>query len=196
MAELIGVGAEARLYKKKDLLIKKRVRKNYRLKIIDETLRRERTRREARLLRKARNVGISVPMVVNVGKDEIIMEYVDGELLRDHLDNYGLKKREFVCRELGKIILKMHKNNIVHGDLTTSNMILRNDELFIIDFGLAGHSTRVEDKAVDLHLIKQALVAKHNQYWKKYWNFIIKEYKDKLVLARLEKVERRGRKKS
>ncbi len=195
MDELISIGAEAEIYRKEDKLVKKRVKKNYRLKIIDEELRSSRTKSEARLLRKAKRSGISVPRIFRKDKYKIVMEYVDGDLLRDSLDNYEKEKREKICRNIGKIILKMHENNIVHGDLTTSNMILKDNKLFLIDFGLSEYSTRIEDKAVDLHLIKQALIAKHNKNWKNYWKNILEKYDNKKVLTRLKKVEERGRKK-
>ena len=98
--------------------------------------------------------------------------------------------------QIGKQINTLHGNNIVHGDLTTSNMILEDSNVFFVDFGLGALTKKLEDKAVDLHLIKQALIAKHNKVWKKCFETIIENYRDKHVLERLKSVEKRGRKKS
>ncbi|MEI6850166.1 MAG: serine/threonine protein kinase, partial [archaeon] len=87
--------------------------------------------------------------------------------------------------------------NIIHGDLTTSNMIYSKNEVYFIDFGLGYESSNIEDKATDLHLIKQALEAKHFKYFEKLFNSILKGYKISknysLVVKRLEAVEKRGR---
>ena len=96
-------------------------------------------------------------------------------------------------QKLGKQTALLHKNNIIHGDLTTSNTILSEDKLFIIDFGLGFISTKIEDKAVDLHLIKQALEAKHFQNHTDLFTNFLKTYKDEEVIKRLEVVEKRGR---
>ena len=99
---------------------------------------------------------------------------------------------------IGKNIAKLHDADIIHGDLTTSNMILSGKEVvYFIDFGLGFISKKIEDKAVDLHLLKQALEAKHFTHWETLFKEVINGYsssKDsKLVLKQLEKVEKRGR---
>ena len=91
----------------------------------------------------------------------------------------------------------MHQQGIIHGDLTTSNMILseKDKKVYFIDFGLAFHSIKTEDKAVDIHLLKEALQSKHfliaNEIWKEFVRVYGKQNKE--VLERLEKVEKRGR---
>ena len=95
--------------------------------------------------------------------------------------------------KLGEQTAKLHDAGIIHGDLTTSNAILRNSDIFVIDFGLSFFSHKIEDKAVDLHLIKQALEAKHYQNWEKLFSAFLKGYKNKEVIERLKKVEARGR---
>jgi Kae1-associated kinase Bud32 len=99
-------------------------------------------------------------------------------------------------KQLGEQTALLHKNNIIHGDLTTSNTILKNDKLFIIDFGLGFISTKQEDKAVDLHLIKQALEAKHFQNHEALFKNFSKGYQweeSKEIIKKLETVEKRGR---
>jgi TP53 regulating kinase-like protein len=97
---------------------------------------------------------------------------------------------------LGEEVSKLHEEDIIHGDLTTSNILLKGKRIYIIDFGLGFISNRIEDKAVDLHLIKQALEAKHFQNWEILFKSFITNYqpKDKeKILSQLKKVESRGR---
>ena len=123
----------------------------------------------------------------------IHMQYIKGDRLSETLNNYNEKKQFEVMKQIGKQVALLHKNNLIHGDLTTSNIILKEDKVFIIDFGLGFVSTKIEDKAVDLHLIKQAIEAKHFQNHEDLFKQFLKTYKDKEVIKRLEVVEKRGR---
>lgn len=197
MEKIVGVGAEAVLVHVDGNLIKRRIKKGYRIEIIDEKLRKLRTRSEAKLLEKAGKL-IPTPKVKKVDDKttEIDMEFIDGKKLSEHLD--GLKNAEEVCKMIGNQIAKLHDADIIHGDLTTSNMILaKGDKLYFIDFGLGFNSSKIEDKAVDLHLIKQALEAKHFVHYEKFFNAVLKGYEHsknyKETLKRLEAVEKRGR---
>jgi len=114
------------------------------------------------------------------------IEKISGSKVRDVLTPE-------MCKLIGKELLKMHKANIIHGDLTTSNMILRGKEVVLIDFGLAQYSERVEDKAVDIHLFKECLKSKHFDIWLSCWKHFLQYYKSKDILKRLEVVERRGK---
>ncbi|MBD3312326.1 Kae1-associated serine/threonine protein kinase [archaeon] len=190
--ELIAQGAESRLYHYRDRVIKERVRKSYRIKQIDIKLRKQRTKAEARNLKKAAKL-IKVPKVIDVKKFRIIMEYVDGEVLRDVISTTS---RE-VIKQVGEYVALLHSRDIIHGDLTTSNMIL-GDELFFIDFGLSEIKNSIEAKAVDLHVLKQALKSKHHKYYRNAWRIIKKAYLESYkegegVLKRLRRVEARGR---
>jgi len=197
--KIIQQGAEAQIIKIGDNVIKKRLSKSYRIKILDEKITKLRTRAEARILEKVSKI-ISVPKVIKLTKSEITLDYINGDKLSENLDKYSDEKSKDVCKKIGESIAKLHENNIIHGDLTTSNMIYQNAEekLYFIDFGLSFHSEKLEDKAVDLHLIKQAIEAKHFKKWKTYWKTIEKDYeknstKGKETLERLKKVESRGR---
>jgi TP53 regulating kinase-like protein len=192
--ELIAQGAEAKLYKDKEHLIKDRIKKNYRIKEIDESLRKKRTRKEAKILEKIGNLGFTPKLIDNDDKSKITMEFINGKTLRDYLtkDNY-----RSLMAELGKKIAILHNNNIIHGDLTTSNFIY-NDKIYFIDFGLSFETDKVEDRAVDLHLLKQALESKHYQIWEECFKEALKAYEKeskhgKEVIQRLELVEKRGR---
>ena len=192
MKQLIQQGAEAKLYKDNNKLIKERIKKSYRVRDIDNKLRKFRTRSEAKLLEKA---NINTPKVLKVDDKLMIieMEFIDGDLLKNTIDNLDKDKQEKVCQQLGKEIEKLHQQDIIHGDLTTSNLILKENELYFIDFGLGFISSKIEDRAVDLHLLRQALNAKHYKNAEYYFNIILNNYKNKEVLDRLKKVESRGR---
>lgn len=186
--EKIAQGAEAILYKQGNEILKDRISKSYRLRIIDEKLRKERTRAEARLLERAHREGVNVPKVIDVDDSakKLRIEFIDGEKLRDVL------KPEH-CKLIAQQVEKMHRANIVHGDLTTSNMILKNGEVYLIDFGLASFSEKVEDKAVDLHLFKECLKSKHFKIADKCWQEFEKNYKLEETKGRLAIVEKRGK---
>ena len=189
MDKLIAQGAEAKLYEDDNSIIKHRVKKGYRIKEIDDMLRGFRTRREAKVLEKLKEIGFSSPKLIKSdGSEKLVIEKIKGDLVKDILS----KK---LCKEIGEKIAVLHSNNIIHGDLTTSNM-LYNGEVYFIDFGLSFFSHKIEDKAVDLHLLKEGLKAKHNKIWEECFSLIIKEYvkkNGKEVLKRLELVEKRGR---
>ena len=196
--KVIQQGAEAVIFRKDGVVIKKRLKKSYRIKEIDDKIRKLRTRSEGKLLAKSQKI-ISTPKVIDVdeGSKEITMDFVDGEKLSEHLNDFDLKKQKTVFGMVGKSISKLHDSNIIHGDLTTSNMILKNKEVYFIDFGLGFQSHKIEDKAVDLHLLKQALEAKHFKTWEILFKEILKSYSksrdSKKVLERLKAVEKRGR---
>jgi len=194
--KIIAQGAEAILTRNGDEVVKQRVRKGYRIVEIDNRIRKQRTRKEVRLLGKA-GLLIPVPKVIKFdeNKSEIILEFISGKKLSENLDK--IKNNLGVCKTIGKQIAILHDSGIIHGDLTTSNMIYSDGKVYFIDFGLGYESSNVEDKAVDLHLIKQALEARHFKHYGKYWKAIVSGYRlsrnSKLVLGRLEKVESRGR---
>ena len=199
MKKIIQKGAEAILYLRDGKLVKERVKKSYRNKVIDVNKRKYPTRREGKLLNDAKKIGVNVPKVLKIDdKDmKIEMEFLKGKLLRDNLGKFDQSKRKKVCNEVGMEIGKLHDNNIIHGDLTTSNMFLVKGRVYFIDFGLGFYSTKVEDKAVDIHLLRQALESKHYKIASKCFKEILNGYKKsgefKETLKRLEKVEKRGR---
>lgn len=144
--KIIKRGAEAILFLDDSKLIKERVKKSYRLPQIDEKLRKLRTRKEAKLLSEARRVGIETPKIFSVDENgfKIVMEFIDGERLKEFFNETSDEKRGEIAEELGKEVGLLHKNGIVHGDLTTSNMILKDEKIFFIDFGLGEFSQREE----------------------------------------------------
>lgn len=182
-------GAEAVIEFTGSEAVKKREKKNYRHPELDEKLRTERTDREVRLLKKARKYNVAVPEVVEDSEDSFKMEKVEGEKLRDNL-------KEEYFEKLGEEVARLHDIDVIHGDLTTSNVIV-GEELKVIDFGLAFQSDRIEDKAVDIHLLKQVLESSHSEKVEDLWNAFAEGYQSfedsSQVLEQLEEVEQRGR---
>ena len=187
----IARGAEAVLYEEKDNIIKHRLKKTYRIEELDDELRKQRTRRESNLLIK---IPIPHPKLIDSdNKEKIVMEKIKGRKLRDILD-----KKPELAKKTGELVAELHNHNIIHGDLTTSNMILNPKKgVMFIDFGLSFYSHKVEDKAVDIHLLKQALNSKHHKVYDKALKEFLRGYKKvnkyKEILNRLKKVEMRGR---
>ena len=202
--EVICKGAESLIYMSeyegKKVLVKERIKKSYRIKEIDEKLRKERTRREVNLLRRAREISVSTPQVLHVDEKnhKIIMEFIDGIRIKEFLNSANEDKIKKVCFEIGKLIGKLHSNKIVHGDLTTSNMILKDGKIYFIDFSLGNFSTRIEDFGVDLNLLYEALKSTHFKILDVCWNSIANGYKTEFkdaekVFRKIEEIEKRAR---
>lgn len=195
MKKLIAQGAEAKIFLENDAIIKHRFPKSYRLEQLDNSLRKSRTKREAKILLKLAALHFPSPRLVDSDNAEtVMMEHLKGNLVKNILNQKNCKK---LGEEIGKKIAILHNNEIIHGDLTTSNMVM-NKEVHFIDFGLSFFSQKAEHKAVDLHVLKEALEAKHHSCWKDCFEKILKMYKknadeSKSILKRLELVEKRGR---
>jgi TP53 regulating kinase and related kinases len=192
----LAQGAEATIELEKNLVIKTRLEKTYRHPKIDKSLRKSRNKKEAKILQFLHENNFKVPKIVGVGDFDIKMEFIKGDKLRDVFH----KNPEKLGTSIGKIVGRLHSLDIVHGDLTTSNMVLCKNEIYLIDFGLSNFSTKVEDKAVDLHLLSQALKSAHYKV-KDALAFVTKGYSENYknsreVIERLEKVEKRGRNKN
>ena len=229
---LISQGAEALIYKTTYLLptlpalLKYRPAKPYRHPTLDARLTKHRCLSESRLLIRARALGISVPAVyfVDEARAEIFMEWISGASVRSVLDEMlaspgGEGKVDRIMVEMGKVVGKLHAGDIVHGDLTTSNVMVRTrrrkgllgcaeeeeelqdgGEIVLIDLGLGSMSTAEEDKAVDLYVLERAFLSTHPKaegLFKDVLGSYEKSYKGaKPVLRRLQDVRMRGRKRS
>ncbi|PIN74116.1 Kae1-associated kinase Bud32 [Candidatus Woesearchaeota archaeon CG10_big_fil_rev_8_21_14_0_10_45_16] len=202
MAKLLAQGAEAKIFKDNNSIIKERFSKEYRLEHLDHALRQFRTRREAKVLGKLADINFPAPHLQNFSdkRMSIVMDFVPGEKLKDVLlrgDECGR-----FAQEMGEKIGKLHAENIIHGDLTTSNLILHEQtkELNFIDFGLSSFSDKIEDKAVDLFLLERSLQSTH--YDKpEMFEKIVESYRESSpqaaeVLERLQAVQKRGRNKA
>ena len=197
MRKILQRGAEAIIYLQDGKVVKDRIKKSYRNNELDERIRKQRTKSELKLLEKANKIIASPKPNFFPEKNKIEMPFIDGKKLSEHLDNFSLNEQKAVCKKIGESVAKLHDNNIIHGDLTTSNMILKDDKVFFIDFGLGFVSHKIEDRAVDIHLFKEALEAKHFKNWEVLFDEVLNGYKtsnnSEKVLEQLKKVEKRGR---
>ena len=198
--KLIQQGAEAKIFldEKNNLIIKDRTSKSYRIPELDKKIIKQRTKAETKLLTKANKIVNSPLPEKSKDSNKIIMPYIDGEKLSTSLNDFPLEKQKQIMKKVGEAVAKIHKEDIIHGDLTTSNMILKDKEVFFIDFGLGYISKKVEDKAVDLHLLKQALEAKHFMHWKELYKEFQEAYskinpESKKIYERMIAIEKRGR---
>ena len=200
--KLINRGAEADVYStiwdKKKAILKIRTKKAYRNSLLDQKIRKQRTIRESQIISQVKSFGIPTPLIyfVDLNKYSILMQNIDGKTVRDTQDNEIVK----VCNEIGKIVGTMHKNGIMHGDLTTSNFIVHKKKLFLIDFGLASRTEKPDDHAVDLRLFKEILNSAHAKVMEKSWKNFQKGYSKavglkytKKILNLVAVIESRGR---
>jgi len=201
--ELIYKGAEAEIWKGKwfdlDAIFKIRKSKPWRHPKLDNMILESRTMREAKIMYQAFDIGVNVPYIYDVSLEKymIIMEYVNGITLKDLL---SIKDPSIfkICKELGNKIAMLHENSIIHGDLTPSNVIIREGgELCILDFGLANFSNRIEDMGVDIHLFLRALESNFARLaYECFESFkegysLKKDYKE--VFEKVKEIRRRGR---
>jgi TP53 regulating kinase-like protein len=204
---LIASGAEANLYRGRflgyDVVVKHRVSKPYRDVKLDLVIRRDRTLTEAKIMLLAMSLGVRVPTVLYVDLENsiIVMEYVEGVLLRDYIGLVDEGVRRAYLELLGVYVGKLHKNDITHGDLTTSNVIVSsNGSLYIIDFGLSKISNDVEDKAVDIHLLMRSFESIHYNMSKELLTYFLRGYRSVLspnevneILNTVKEIRLRGR---
>lgn len=194
-------GAEAKLFYYNEFVIKHRVAKTYRIKEIDDVLTKKRTRAEFRIIEKLSKAAINVPKLFHLNKipaafdfraaDTIVMQRLDGATLKEYLEQAGDSDKKAMFKLMGALVSQVHGLNIVHGDLTSLNLIVCKDELFLIDFGLSFVSAKDEDKAVDLYVFEKSLICTQDEC---YLDSFYEGYGNGEVLSRLEKVRQRGRK--
>jgi Kae1-associated kinase Bud32 len=197
-----GAEAEIQISTYMDIKIvqKRRLRKSYRIKEIDDRLISYRTREEAKLITTARSCGVSVPIIYDVDLEQgvITMEYLNGDRIKDIFNNLADGERIDICYKIGKSIAMLHNNDIIHGDITTSNMILLDDRVHFIDFGLGEKNREVEAKGVDLHVLMEAMDSTHSRY-SHYFDYVLQSYKQNLgqdaglVIKKIKEIVKRGR---
>lgn len=200
MKKELSRGAEALLTVENGDVIKNRIKKSYRVPELDKRLRFERTRTEARLMNEASRAGVNVPKILEVNEKEnkIVMDFIDGEQAKAAIPKMSKKELEGLAYNIGTSVGKLHYAGLIHGDLTTSNMILHDNKLFLIDFGLGQQSAHSEDQGTDLAVLHEALRAAHLKQLEILWPKIIEAYKAEFagsdkVLKALHSIEMRGR---
>jgi TP53 regulating kinase-like protein len=204
---LLKKGAEASLYLAKwhgrKVVVKVRIPKKYRPAALDEQIRTYRTVHEPQLMHEAKAAGVPTPLIymVNVPEASITMEYVEGQQIKQLLNKVPQGMQRELCVAIGELIGKLHRQGLIHGDLTTSNMILNpEDKIFFVDFGLGEKNVEVEAQGVDLHLMKRALQSTHYQFWEECFKNVMCGYSSVLgvetaekVYEKIREIERRGR---
>lgn len=230
--------------------LKHRPSKPYRHPLLDAKLTRHRILAEARILQKCRREGVAVPALYSVDESNGILaiEWIPGAPVRVRVNEWLLRRKEArgskglnstaevtrdeegadellgLMRRMGEAVGKLHKSGVVHGDLTTSNMMLRpwergkepsnghveskdgedavslEGEIVIIDFGLASQGTAEEDRAVDLYVLERAFGSTHPKA-EGLFSEVLDGYRGAfkgapVVLKKLEDVRMRGRKRS
>jgi TP53 regulating kinase-like protein len=206
MEELIARGAESVIMKverwNQPFVLKWRQSKPYLLPDIDTHLKKTRTTRECKMLSVARSLGVRTPAVyaMNMSEFTILMDYINGSQLKQLVNEIHEDKIEQLCNEFGHSIAMLHKGGVVHGDPTTSNVIIDSESrLWLIDFGLAEMNATVEMKGVDLHLIHRALETTHWDIQELMLDATIAGYSktmgnaSKDILSRMEEIRDRGR---
>lgn len=211
--ELYKQGAESKIYtttfSDHKAVIKERFSKQYRNKLLDQTIRKERTKAEAKAILKCKQAGISTPVIysLDLKNCKITMENINGVTVNDYLTNLYNKKQDEMIKEviqiltnIGSSVGKMHMHGVFHGDLTTSNILQKEDgTLVFIDFGLSHFNPSIEDKAVDLYVLERAFVSTHS-YFSDIFVAVLDGYKStyktnfSAVITQFQDVRARGRK--
>jgi len=187
------VGAEARVEPTEILgraaVLKERPPKAYRHPALDLALRTGRTRAEARLLALARRAGVRTPLVYRVDASGLVLERIAGRQLKEDVTPARL-------REVGALAARLHAHGLVHGDLTTSNVVVALEGLVLLDFGLGAQNAEDEDKGGDLHVLKETLEATHPEV-EGGFRHVMEGYRaaggSAAVEKKVEEIVRRGR---
>lgn len=225
-AEALVLSTTTHPYFSKDgtFIVKFRPRKPYRHPKIDQQITRSRTIGEAKFMAKLKKAGIPSPSLISLdaANGVIWMESIgdslpDGSvsslknylwfLEKTHHDQCLSEQVKALCKNTGAVIAQLHQNDMVHGDLTSSNILLENDQAHLIDFGLSSYSNLPEDKAVDLYVLERAVMSTHSDFADSYNLWLLQGYEEHLcktglknkykdTIKKLEDVRLRGRKRS
>ncbi len=180
-------GAEAKVYFSNlfglPVVLKFRDKKEYRINELDEMLRKTRNRTEARCILHALKNKIKVPRIYHAGKYELILERLEGKLMKDR------KNSPKDYRNVGELLSKLHSSGITHGDFTPANVMFTKNGPYIIDFGLAEFSKDPEERAIDVLLMKRSIG--------KNFKYFLDGYKKlagwEKIIRQMEEIEKRGR---
>ena len=201
--DLIKKGAESEIrlgtFLGEKAIYKVRLRKAYMHPYLDSELRHSRTKKEARIMMSIREKGINAPLVYAVYPSIglIVMEYISAPSLKDLLSSNSEKALGYFY-EVGVLLSRLHSMGIVHGDFTTSNVLIKGGEIFLIDFGLSEFSNKIEDRAMDLHLFRRAILSTHPSAFERGFHAFLDAYSSHAkeadeVIKRSQEIELRGR---
>ncbi len=197
--KLLSKGAEAEIFEENFLgekaVLKKRVPKKYRVKELDAKIISERTKQECNLIAAAKKAGVRTPVIFYANKKtgEIVLEKIEGKKAKD----MSPKKIEQACVFIGRDVARLHEAGIIHGDLTTGNIFLKGKKVIFVDFGLGFFSQKIEDRAVDLLVLKKILFGAHSSA-EHAWEKVLEGYRKKSakageVISRIAEIEKRTR---
>lgn len=207
-SNILAKGAESDILEKsylgEDAILKKRVPKSYRVKEIDTKIRKMRTKSESKLISDIKSCGVKSPVLfdVNLEDESILMEKIHGNLVKDIMDSLSSEDRFNLAKKIGYNIGLMHNKDIIHGDITSSNMMVDDKGNFVFfDFGLGGYSDLVEDKATDLLVLKKSFQSIDYEIANETFNWILDGYIDSyeddlnknMILNKIKEIESRGR---
>jgi TP53 regulating kinase-like protein len=205
MSKILFLGAESVILQVdrwgQKFVLKQRQKKPYLLEVIDQHLRTSRLSREVKMLEFARSRGVRTPTVYSVDQASctIMMDFIKGEQLKELAPKVSREQLIEHCRKFGEIIAQLHAAGVVHGDPTTSNVIVdHRSRLWMIDFGLAEWNATIEMKGVDLHLIHRALETTHWDLQDVMLTSTLEGYSDSSdnaedIISRMNEIRERGR---
>ncbi|HIH20291.1 TPA: Kae1-associated serine/threonine protein kinase [Candidatus Micrarchaeota archaeon] len=187
--KIIGKGAEAVLtlvsFKGRTAVAKDRLRKAYRHPLLDGKLRKNRTRREEKVLRRLNELGIQSPQFLDAKGTQIVFSFEKGATAKN------VKLTPPILKQIGTQLARMHDAGVAHGDFTTSNVMVEGGRVKIIDFGLSVFSHEVEDLATDLVLFEKTVSpAEFKVFLKAYAS---EKKNSRAVIARFGEIKQRGR---
>jgi len=208
-------GAEARLYATTFLgqkaVVKERFSKKYRHPDLDVKLTSDRHKAEARALLKCKQIGVACPTLYMADQEQhlLIMQQLEGKTAREAVDQgiaeADVKQLSRIAKLIGSTVAKLHQNHLIHGDITTSNLLIQEDgentKLAVIDFGLSFQEGVAEDKGVDLYVLERAFLSTHPNT-EKLFAEVLEAYSADAgaasaeVLKKFEEIRMRGRKRT
>ena len=204
--DLLYRGAEADVirgdWQGLDAVFKVRKPLRYRLPVLDDAIRRQRTVHEAEMIHLSKSAGVFSPYLyfLDIPASTLVMEFIKGDRVKDLVGAIPKRKLEAIFNEFGGDAARLHSAGIMHGDLTTANVVWRKGELIFIDFGLSIRTSRLEDHAVDIRLIKETLVGAHPEVaaaameaLNRGYESVVGAPRSRAVLKQLRSIERRGR---
>ncbi|MBD3405558.1 MAG: Kae1-associated serine/threonine protein kinase [Candidatus Lokiarchaeota archaeon] len=204
--DVLALGAESTIFhgywSNKEVILKVRPCKSYLITPIDRMLRISRTVRESRMLTFARTLGVPTPSVywIDVQTSSILMDFIRGESLKNLVESLTNEKLAQLCKTFGYLLAELHKGDTIHGDPTTSNVILDEfDKMWLIDFGLSERNATIEMKGTDLHLVNRAIETTHWKHQEIMNQSILDGYSSNygsdsnLIIARMNAIRERGR---
>ncbi|MDR0373645.1 MAG: Kae1-associated serine/threonine protein kinase [Nitrososphaerota archaeon] len=206
-ARLLKKGAEANLFltqwHSREAVVKVRIPKRYRPPALDQQIRNYRTIHEPQLIHEAKAAGVPTPLIyfINVPESTIIMQYIKGQQVKTRLNELDKPNRHAICIQIGESTACLHRYGLIHGDLTTSNMIQDlSGRIYFIDFGLGEKNLELEAQGVDLHLLKRALQSTHFGFWEDCFASVMCGYTSirgvkmaEKVYEKIRQIEKRGR---